>query len=621
MKKYFIIFLLCFLLFISNIATATAPATTTVTVTLVDTNGQVWSNAFITVEILPPFGNPSPLNNNGNSVQGMQRLFADGSGVFSVVLDDNLVVAPSGSLQKFTICPNATVPFCTVVTKSVTGATEDLSADINPNLTLVNLNASNPINRAYTDIEVTGGQGSLYWRVTDNHLRGFNGTSWQDIIASATNIKWNNILNPDGSLSLNMTNFSTLFQYGSTTGSGGGFPFSLAPGAPLTGAFYLSVVPAGATWGSKFPGSIIINSGSSFIIKFRISDSTFSPFIPDKLVVCRTLAGSTVVTDRATVTIASSSGPFSLPKGLYTTDTVNMSIDSAHDYYFLFYTPITNSGNIAMNSPTDPAVGGAITLYKQSGDHTADANLGSFPAGTSTTPFDEIDLIAGQQAMFDIVDADNNTGTNYLFRVRTGTSSTAKPFELCVKGTTDCVEFNANKIFKALGTATIEATKLINNTNADGIVKMASNASNSTTGVANFVQIIPHSNKLYAEEGTAAKAKMLLGGQLDAGAGNAINKIDVDGVITPIAINNTLHGIDTVGAITVNANTCNEQTFALTGVSVSYVVSVVAGYALEANLILSLGQVTNDQVKYRFCNPTGSNITTTAASIHISAIP
>ena len=198
-------------------------ALTSVTATLTDSQSTVWANASITAQIQPPFGNPSPLNNQGGPiVNPLVVTFADGSGTFSMSLDDNLVVAPSGSTYLFTICPNATVTNCSTSIQVVHGGSMDLSASLSADLTNITVNAAPTVYRAYVDAEVTGGQGSIYWRTTDNMLRGFNGSSWVAIGSGGGGgiSRWDQIISPTANLSLGMGNFTNQFQFGNATGSG-----------------------------------------------------------------------------------------------------------------------------------------------------------------------------------------------------------------------------------------------------------------------------------------------------------------------------------------------------------------------------------------------------------------
>src|ERR1700742_3920961 len=88
-------------------------STTTVTITLVDSQGQVWANASYIASIVPPFGNPNPLNNGGFPVQvPVVSGFANASGVITVNLDTNTAITPAGSKYQLSICPNASVTIC-----------------------------------------------------------------------------------------------------------------------------------------------------------------------------------------------------------------------------------------------------------------------------------------------------------------------------------------------------------------------------------------------------------------------------------------------------------------------------------------------------------------------------
>ena len=313
---------------------------TTVTATLTDGGGQVWANASVSASIVPPFGNPAPLTNMGVAPISPVQVFANGSGVFSMQLDDNTVVTPNGSTWVFSICPNATVKVCSQSTQVIHGTTMNLSASLSADLTQPSVQVAPTVSRAYVDSEATAGQGAIYWRTSDNSLRGFDGTQWIPILSSGNvSPPWNNIQTPTGNLVLNMANFTTQFNMGTTGATG---------------------------------------------------------------------------------------------------------------------------------------------------------------------------------AAFDITDSSANSGTNYLLRVWTGTSSSAKTVAFCDNGTNNCVEFNAAGIFDALGSAQIIATSVLNTGTGVGIVQLGSNGSGSVSQ-ANTIKLTGNSNMAYISENGGSLSKVLLGGQLTCG--------------------------------------------------------------------------------------------------------
>jgi hypothetical protein len=146
---------------------------TTVTATLTDNSTQAWSFATVTINLVKPFGYAGQMLNNGVPVNSPQNnIQADGTGTFTISLDDNVALTPAGSKWIFTFCPNATVANCSQLTQIVTGGSMNLSSIITNVLTIPIVNSTPTIYRAYSDTEALGGQGSLYWRTTDNTLRG-----------------------------------------------------------------------------------------------------------------------------------------------------------------------------------------------------------------------------------------------------------------------------------------------------------------------------------------------------------------------------------------------------------------------------------------------------------------
>lgn len=179
-----LIFCSLFLL-LTSLAFATPPSMTSVTATLTDSSPQVWQFAKWSADFQPPFGNPNAPHNNGNLITVTHyEGVADVTGLFTVSLDDNLVVTPSGSKWRFTLCPNATVASCSVVSVVVTGASQNLSTTLSNALIVpVTVNAMPTVIRAYSDSEAFGGYGAQYVRTTDNNFRicqiAFcNGSGW-----------------------------------------------------------------------------------------------------------------------------------------------------------------------------------------------------------------------------------------------------------------------------------------------------------------------------------------------------------------------------------------------------------------------------------------------------------
>lgn len=171
------------LIFCLSSTYALSQALTTTTATLTDSSGQVWSQAQWTTTFIPPFGNPSPPNNQGQPISPSQSGIANTSGFFTVNVDDNNVVAPAGSKWKFTICPNASVVACTEVQLIITGPSMDISAQLNAAISPPVVGSQPTIVRAYKDVEVNGSFGVFYSNTIDNLLRQCQlifcaGTGW-----------------------------------------------------------------------------------------------------------------------------------------------------------------------------------------------------------------------------------------------------------------------------------------------------------------------------------------------------------------------------------------------------------------------------------------------------------
>jgi len=146
--KYLIILFL-----LSGIALA---QTTTVTGTFRDPNGQIFQNGTFTVTFVQAPNRPGPYTINGQPVNrgpfnGL--LNASGSINFPGQLADNSQVLPAGSAWQFNICPNATVA-CTQVTIPLSGATQDISTQINTAARPISVVGGPVFNRAYNQSQV-----------------------------------------------------------------------------------------------------------------------------------------------------------------------------------------------------------------------------------------------------------------------------------------------------------------------------------------------------------------------------------------------------------------------------------------------------------------------------------
>lgn len=179
MKKLFFLFLL--ILWNHNVF---GQAFTSVIGTLTDTSSQVWSSAIVQAQFVPAFGNPNPSLNQGHVItDSVQSVTADNTGTFSLTLDDNSKVTPTGSQWRFTICPNAVVAVCSSTTVFISGASMNLSSILSAALTVPSVFVSPYAYRAYNDTEALASTGALYWRTSDNSLRGCVGfpCTWQAI--------------------------------------------------------------------------------------------------------------------------------------------------------------------------------------------------------------------------------------------------------------------------------------------------------------------------------------------------------------------------------------------------------------------------------------------------------
>src|SRR5271167_208844 len=104
MNKRFLIYLMLLLMALSICSLA---QTTTVSATITDSDGQTWNNGTFSVVFVPaPNGQNTQCNGSPFS-SGPVTGVLNGSGVFSVNLQQNTNCFPTGSTWQFSICPNA----------------------------------------------------------------------------------------------------------------------------------------------------------------------------------------------------------------------------------------------------------------------------------------------------------------------------------------------------------------------------------------------------------------------------------------------------------------------------------------------------------------------------------
>lgn len=148
---------------------------TTVNATLTDGASQAWANATVIATLRPsPFNPGSPLNNGLPITDSPQTTTTDGSGAFTLNLDDVSHITPAGALWTFCIYPNASVQNGNCINVSVSGTSMNLTGLLSSILTIPVVSALPNVNRAYNVNEVNGGSGGLYWNTTSNLLYGCN---------------------------------------------------------------------------------------------------------------------------------------------------------------------------------------------------------------------------------------------------------------------------------------------------------------------------------------------------------------------------------------------------------------------------------------------------------------
>jgi hypothetical protein len=188
MKKLLILFSIFITILLCGCPEETTAQTTAVTATITDSTGQTFNNGPFNIDYIaspgkegiPPLIDGAAFGSvlcGGSPCATHSTGFLNGAGVLSITLASNDHITPSGSKWRFTICSNTSAP-CNSIDLIVTGPTANLSTSLSAGVIPPAINAGPVINRAYKDVEVSTGQGGIYWDVTINCLKGFNGATF-----------------------------------------------------------------------------------------------------------------------------------------------------------------------------------------------------------------------------------------------------------------------------------------------------------------------------------------------------------------------------------------------------------------------------------------------------------
>ena len=166
---------------------ASATVLTTVTATVMDPTGQAYAGGSYRITLwMPPGFGPPQANWEGGPFPRVFLGSLDSSGSFTLDIPDNLTITPSGTQWRFTVSPLATAPGTDVLV-TVTGATQDISAQINAALSNIEVPidpapVARPLARAYQDSEIVGPvPGAIYFNLTDLCIHFYTGVAWRNV--------------------------------------------------------------------------------------------------------------------------------------------------------------------------------------------------------------------------------------------------------------------------------------------------------------------------------------------------------------------------------------------------------------------------------------------------------
>src|SRR5579859_336402 len=174
-------------LFVILVCLGVSAQITTVTGTISSPDGFLLVGGSITA-------NFTPINGQINCAQSLisgQRMGTannpctvtatmDNTGTFTMNLTDDHRINPQGGQWSFSVCPPINSP-CQTVLVDIFGATQDISNSINNALTPMTGSALN-LPQFFADSEIpNSGPNMVYYNVTSNVIRYYNGISWGNI--------------------------------------------------------------------------------------------------------------------------------------------------------------------------------------------------------------------------------------------------------------------------------------------------------------------------------------------------------------------------------------------------------------------------------------------------------
>lgn len=167
------------IVFLWLVASVAYGQSTSITATITDTDGQTWNNGTVTATFVP--GPPNAYRWPGGAIPLTIAGTMNGSGTLTLSLPDNSTITPVGSQWRFTLCPNASAG-CVSTAIAVSGSSENLSSQLSSIARGPRFPAT-AWSYGYLDVEVTPtpANGAMYWNVTNQITRQWNGTAWQDL--------------------------------------------------------------------------------------------------------------------------------------------------------------------------------------------------------------------------------------------------------------------------------------------------------------------------------------------------------------------------------------------------------------------------------------------------------
>lgn len=141
---------------------------TTITGTVVDTDGQAWSQGYVSAVFIPPSGYQTPPVWSGGAFNANVTVTSQTSvgGAYSITLPSNTEIVPAGSRWELSAYSGTTADTTQTFTLTISGPT--MTLNFTPPPVRVDAGTTHPV-VAYTQAEAKAEYGQFFYKILDNH--------------------------------------------------------------------------------------------------------------------------------------------------------------------------------------------------------------------------------------------------------------------------------------------------------------------------------------------------------------------------------------------------------------------------------------------------------------------